>query len=120
MKQVSQLDQNGYFISVTIADESPLEPGVFLIPGNAVDVEPPIVPENKRAKWNGAWVLEDIPPPEVEPEIEPVELTYFQKRYMEYPSVREYLDGIVKGDQVQIDKYIADCLAVKAKYPKPE
>lgn len=31
-----------------------------------------------------------------------------------------YLDGVVKGDQAQIDKYIADCLAVKAKYPKPE
>lgn len=31
----------------------------------------------------------------------------------------DYLDGVVKGDQAQIDKYIADCLAVKAKYPKP-
>lgn len=29
-------------------------------------------------------------------------------------------EGVVKGDQAQIDKYIADCLAVKAKYPKPE
>ena len=31
---------------------------------------------------------------------------------------QEYLDGIVKGDQAQIDKYIADCQAVKLKYPK--
>jgi hypothetical protein len=30
----------------------------------------------------------------------------------------DYLDGVVKGDQAQIDKYIADCLAVKVKYPK--
>jgi len=29
------------------------------------------------------------------------------------------LDGIVKGDTAQVQKYIADCLAVKAKYPKP-
>jgi len=29
------------------------------------------------------------------------------------------MDGIVKGDQAQIDKYIADCQAVKVKYPKP-
>ena len=43
---------------------------------------------------------------------------YIAKRAAEYPSVTEYLDGIVKGDQAQIDKYIADCLAVKAKYPK--
>lgn len=39
-------------------------------------------------------------------------------RAAEYPDFREYLDGVVKGDQAQIDKYIADCLAVKAKYPK--
>lgn len=48
----------------------------------------------------------------------PTELTYAQKRAAEYPPVTDYLDGIVKGDQAQIDKYIADCLAVKAKYPK--
>ena len=40
------------------------------------------------------------------------------KRANEYPDFKEYLDGIVKGDQEQIDKYIADCLAVKDKYPK--
>jgi hypothetical protein len=39
-------------------------------------------------------------------------------RAKEYPDFKDYLDGIVKGDQLQIDKYIADCLAVKAKYPK--
>jgi len=43
---------------------------------------------------------------------------YIAKRQAEYPSITDYLDGIVKGDQAQIDKYIADCLAVKAKYPK--
>jgi hypothetical protein len=45
---------------------------------------------------------------------------YKEKRQAEYPDFKEYLDGIVKGDQAQIDKYIADCQAVKAKYPKPE
>ena len=43
---------------------------------------------------------------------------YKFKRAAEYPPFTDYLDGIVKGDQTQIDKYIADCLAVKAKYPK--
>jgi hypothetical protein len=43
---------------------------------------------------------------------------YQRDRTKEYPDFKEYLDGIVKGDQAQIDKYIADCLAVKAKYPK--
>jgi len=43
---------------------------------------------------------------------------YRQKRQAEYPSFIDYLDGVVKGDQAQIAKYIADCQAVKSKYPK--
>ena len=43
---------------------------------------------------------------------------YIAKRASEYPPVTDWLDGMVKSDQAQIDKYIADCLAVKAKYPK--
>ena len=43
---------------------------------------------------------------------------YIAKRQAEYPNVIDYIDGVVKGDQAQIDKYIADCLAVKAKFPK--
>jgi len=39
-------------------------------------------------------------------------------RAAEYPPMTDYLDGVVKGDQAQINKYIADCQAVKAKYPK--
>jgi hypothetical protein len=48
----------------------------------------------------------------------PTELTYAELRAAEYPPMADYLDGIVKGDQAQIDAYIAACLAVKAKYPK--
>ena len=43
---------------------------------------------------------------------------YKSKRQVEYPPITDYLDGIVKGDQAQIAKYIADCQAVKNKYPK--
>jgi len=43
---------------------------------------------------------------------------YIAKRASEYPPITDYLDGVVKSDQMQIDKYIADCLAVKVKYPK--
>jgi len=43
---------------------------------------------------------------------------YIAKRAAEYPPITDYLDGVVKGNQTQIDKYIADCQAVKAKYPK--
>ena len=43
---------------------------------------------------------------------------YIAKRQAEYPPMTDYLDGIAKGDQEQINKYIADCQAVKTKYPK--
>jgi hypothetical protein len=45
---------------------------------------------------------------------------YISKRQREYPPITDYLDAVVKGDQEQIDDYIAACQAVKTKYPKPE
>ena len=45
---------------------------------------------------------------------------YQRLREKEYPDVKEYLDGLVKGDTEQMQAYIDACLAVKAKYPKPE
>jgi hypothetical protein len=46
--------------------------------------------------------------------------SYIAKRAAEYPQITDYIDGVVKGDQAQIDAYIAACQAVKTKYPKPE
>ncbi len=43
---------------------------------------------------------------------------YSRNRKESYPPVTDYLDGIVKGDQTQIDKYISDCIAIKEKFPK--
>jgi len=43
---------------------------------------------------------------------------YKEKRAQEYPDFKDYLDGIVKNDQAQIQAYIDACLAVKEKYPK--
>lgn len=62
---------------------------------------------------------------EIAAEITRLEADYAAKQYQrdraaEYPDFKDYLDGIVKGDQAQIDAYIAACQAVKAKYPKPE
>ena len=45
---------------------------------------------------------------------------YQRLRSAEYPAMADYLDGIVKGDNAQVQSYINACLAVKAKYPKPE
>ena len=43
---------------------------------------------------------------------------YKDKRAAEYPLFTDYLDGIVKGDNAQVQAYIDACNAVKNKYPK--
>jgi|TARA_B110000908_G_scaffold166372_1_gene217363 hypothetical protein len=52
-------------------------------------------------------------------EAEQLATGYISQRQSEYPPIEDYLDGIVKGDQAQVNQYIADCQAVKTKYPKP-
>ena len=55
---VYQTDANGYFVGVTQASESPLEPGVFLIPGGCKAVAPPAVSANQAARFaDGAWTV---------------------------------------------------------------
>lgn len=69
MKQVSQLDTAGYFVGSATADESPLEPGVWLLPAGAVDATPPEVPYGMRARWVGdGFEVGIIPFDEQEPE----------------------------------------------------
>lgn len=46
-------------------------------------------------------------------------LEYQRLRKPEYPPIEDYVDGIVKGDEAQIQAYIDACIAVKEKYPKP-
>ena len=62
---------------------------------------------------------------EVDAEIERLQKEWNDTEYQrlrapEYPPITDYLDGLVKGDQKQMQEYIDACLAVKAKYPKPE
>jgi len=49
----------------------------------------------------------------------PMNQTYADLRRKAYPPIENYIDGVVKGDETQIQQYINECLAVKAKYPKP-
>jgi len=46
--------------------------------------------------------------------------SYKMKRMLEYPNITEYIDGVVKGDDAQVQAYIDKCNAVKIKYPRPE
>ena len=58
MKLVSQLNSAGYFLNATFADESPLEPGVYLLPAGCIDQTPPDIPNGRLALWdfkNSKW-----------------------------------------------------------------
>lgn len=112
--------ESGLYLGSSVADESPLEPGTFLIPANSTTEAPPedLIGKN-RVFVSGSWTYADIPA-EANPEpVQEVEMTYAQKRATEYPPITDYIDGVVKGDQAQVQAYIDACLAVKAKYPKP-
>lgn len=107
-KTVCQLDHDGYFVGMTMADESPLEPGVWLMPARAVDVAAPEVPEGYRAKWSGAnFDLEEIPAgPEPE---QPEPPTLAERREAVWTAVkverarREYGGVLVSGHWFQSD-----------------
>lgn len=77
--------------------------------------------ENETITWHGETTpisKADIQAKQAELQAEYEAQAYSRARASEYPDFREYLDGIVKGDEAQKQKYIDDCLAVKAKYPK--
>lgn len=64
-KTVYQIDNSGLYVGETQADESPLEPGVWLMPAKTVAQPPPSEwPDNKWPRWNGrAWALANKPTP---------------------------------------------------------
>ena len=62
--------------------------------------------------------VDDIKTKQTELQTEYDALEYARKRKAAYPNIYDYMDGIVKDDQTQINKYIADSQAVKVRYPK--
>lgn len=93
-KIVSQLHVDGYFAGEVVADESPLEPGVFHIPAGAIDVPPPpSIVEGERYKIvGGKWKAEEIPQPQQELEPAPEPLTPDQIKYLKIWAVQRHMD----------------------------
>jgi hypothetical protein len=64
-KKVYQYDSAGLYVGETLADESPLEPGVYLLPARTVEKAPLTEwPADKWPRYNGSdWVLVNKPVP---------------------------------------------------------
>jgi ATP/maltotriose-dependent transcriptional regulator MalT len=73
------------------------EPGVFI----------PIENEEERYLFIQLW--EDFKQEHVQ-----------RQRKNEYPPIADFADAWVKQDDAALEEYRQKCLAVKAKYPKPE
>jgi hypothetical protein len=68
-KIVYQLNENNIYVGDVEADESPLEPGVFLIPAGCVEEAPPVHITGMLRKYaSGAWSYVEEINPEDEPQ----------------------------------------------------
>jgi hypothetical protein len=117
---VAQLKQDNPQVSFpsTIPEELMAEYGMFPVK----QTTPPTVGFDKTVTegqprlingvWEQVWVTTNATNQEHLARV-------LNARASEYPSITDYLDGMVKGDVAQVEKYINACLAVKAKYPKP-
>ena len=111
-------DNNQTSFPSSISDRLLSEHGVFKVEStsrpvvgfdkNVAEGQPELV----DGVWKQTWIVTDATTEEHLARV-------LSARAEEYPPMSDYVDGVVKGDQAQIDKYIADCLAVKVKYPKP-
>lgn len=135
---VCQLDHLGYFMGVTEADESPLEPGVYHLPGGCVEIDAPVFEhENQVARLeNGEWVIEDLPEPAAAADDQPEEpgqddppLTAWQvsnKRREAYAVESDQLkieaeyDAIIAGGKPNYEKWLSKVAEIKKRHPMPE
>lgn len=113
-KIVSQLDAAGYLVGAAVAEPSPLEPGVYLLPGGCIDVALPSVPQGLRARWQlGAWTFEAAT---IEPDHEPAPETIEQWRERAVVSRFQaraalHLAGLLDQVQQLMDNPATDTLA---------
>jgi hypothetical protein len=77
-KIVYQYDATGAYVGPTVADESPMEPGVWLLPARTTEAEPPECGVDEMQQWNGAaWQVVTRPPQPTAAEIAIAKLKSF-------------------------------------------
>jgi len=100
-------------ITKTQAILSLLPNAAFFIKGEGEDADIQWI-EPKQSPFSNEQILSEMQRMQIKYDL----TVYKHNRAAAYPDFRDYLDGIVKNDIEQIEKYKKDCLAVKVKYPK--
>ena len=98
-----------------------IQPAVeAVLDDQGVEVSPAVAAvTQKKVKLKAQYSIEII---DIDQDPEYLLQQCHAKRQAEYPSLGEFADAFVKmqnGDASQMEAYVAACLAVKAKYPKP-
>lgn len=92
-KSVYQTDLAGHFIGTTVADASPREPGVWLLPAGTIETAPPAEwPDDKWPRWNGtSWALVTRPAVKNPDEVKDEALNKIRAFLAANPEVAGYL-----------------------------
>lgn len=91
--------ETGEFLAIGEADESPLEPGVFLIPAHATNIQPPQAAYGTWAFFvGGEWIIKVVAEPPVEPP--PTPPTLEDLRLAKYAELSADFDNALANGEV--------------------
>lgn len=116
--------ETGFFLGEDSAFESPLEPGVFLIPAWSTDIKPPSPADGEIAKFeNGEWSLVQIPGPAPEAEIEPCEIVVKDPRSLRQAAYENEADPLffkAQRGEATMEEWEAKIEEIRLRYPDQE
>lgn len=112
----------GIYVGEGVADESPLEPGVWMIPANSVTTAPPDAGENQFVVFNnGNWEVNTVPEPEPEPEPVPVPEppTPQQLRQWAFQQEADPIFFQVQRGEALMSDWLMKVEEIRQRYPYP-
>lgn len=114
--------ETGVFLGHGQADESPLEPGVWLIPAHATTEQPLEPGDNEQVVWRGtSWQLqpipEPIPEPEPEPQPDPTPASVDFLRRIAFTEESDPLYFKAQRGEATMDEWLAKVEEIRLRYP---